>query len=329
MTTANDNSIHPNFIIAGAARSGTTALYHWLRAHPQVFMPAVKETNYFSQLQPNFTGPGDAEALNRPLERNPDGTFVSRGAAIITSWNEYMELFAGSEEFIARGEASPSYLYYSYAAANIKGVLPQCKIVILLRNPVERAFSNYKALVRAGREHLDFESALERGKQRVEDGWEHFWDLKGLGLYHMQVKRYLDLFPREQVGIWLYEDMRSDPARFYREISLFIGVNDSFELDFTKHNATKPKVGPLRRFFMRHRSIRKSLRKLVPRSIRPLFRSIEDSLFATPLVLKPDTREYLLEYYREDIVKLARLLPNLNVMQWIEAEERKLSNAKQ
>src|SRR5437868_12505275 len=108
----------PTFIIAGAARSGTTSLYRWLRTHSEVFMPAVKETNYFSQFVAPFHGPGDEDA-REPLERDKAGRPRPRGAAYIVSRKEYLSLFVEGEHARARGEASPSYLYSREAAVRI------------------------------------------------------------------------------------------------------------------------------------------------------------------------------------------------------------------
>lgn len=323
-----DVLVKPNFIGIGAARSGTTSLYNWLKVHPQVYMSPIKETNYFSHLKPNFTGPGDDKALNAPIERKSDGTFVERHAAIVTSWQDYLALFAGSQGFLARGEISPSYLYYPNTAERIKEKLPQCKIIIILRDPIERAFSNYKVLFISGREQLDFESALEKGECRVERGWEHFWDLKGLGMYYAQVKRYLDTFSRNQIGIWLYEDMRSNPSKFYREVCQFIGVDDSFEPDFAAYNPSMSGVGTLNRFLRKHRRVTGILKKLIPRPIISFTSWIDDRFLAKRLMMKPDTRRYLLDYYREDILKLQELLPQLDVMQWIDRNEEMLGNEK-
>ena len=321
------NSIQPTFIIVGAARSGTTSSYHWLKAHPQVFMPPVKETNYWSNLDPKPRGPGDMDTLGRPLERKPDGTFAERGAAIVSSWNDYLELFAGSEEFAARGEASPSYMYYPEAATRIGSALPTCKIVILLRDPVERAFSHYKAFRMAGREELDFASALQLEDKRLKDGWEWAWAFRSIGLYYTQVKRYLDLFRREAVGIWLYEDMRSAPVNFYSEICHFIGVADNYVPEFTRHNRSRSKTGPLTRYSMRHLGIRRAATRLIPAPAKPFLRSLEDNILSKPLTLTASTRRYLLEYYRKDILALQKLLPELNVVRWIETEEEELKNA--
>ena len=310
----------PTFIIVGAARSGTTSLYHWLKLHPQVFMSSVKETNFFAQLKPNFTGPGDQE-INRPLAtcKDPDGSYRTRHAVVVTSWDDYVSLFSKAAGFAARGEASPAYLYYTDAAENIRRTIPGCKIIILLRNPVERAFSNYKVLLGGGRESLAFEAALRMEDQRLRLGWEHFWALKGLGLYSAQVKRYLDTFPKEQIGIWLYEDLEHDQEQCFREVCQFISVDDRVELNFAKYNmSTSKQVESNIDLFRRYPKSMRIINTWVPARFRTLARAIlKNSQQATPIVMRPATRIELTEYFRPDIMKLQKLLPEHNVMRWL------------
>jgi hypothetical protein len=317
------NSPKPTFIVVGAARSGTTSLYDGLRAHPRVYMSVIKETNFFTRACIGSNGPGD-HVLTKPLARNPDGSFVERHAAIVQTWEDYTMLFAGSEEFVARGEISPSYLYYPQAAVNIKEVLPDCKIVILLRNPVERAFSAYKALVKWGRENLDFEAALAAEARRMGEGWEPIWALKESGLYASQVKQYLDLFPREQIGVWLSEEMVSTPDTFYRKIFQFLGVEGSYSVSRSPRNASEDQVGVLRRFLNNHQGIATIVRKLLPDSTRTLAISMDSKVFSEPVTMSLDTRRRLLTYFREDVLQLQKLLPELDVMQWVQDEEVEL-----
>lgn len=317
-----NNSLVPNFIVVGAARSGTTSVYHWLDAHPQVYMSPVKETNYFLGLDSSFAGPGDIQKIEVP--RSPSGEILEKHAAIVTSWEDYVTLFSDSSRCQARGEVSPSYLYYQKAAISIRETLPDCKILIILRNPIERAFSNYKALIKAGREYLDFESALKIGNYRINEGWEHFWDLRGLGLYYSQVKRYLDLFPKEQVGVWLYEDMRADPICFFAKLCNFIGVDNTFVPDASvRHNHGKVRLGIVKRFLLNYPAVSRCARLLIPDYIRKFFSSLDNSLGAESLTMKQETREDLLRYYYQDILRLHDLILDLDVVQWIEEEERR------
>jgi hypothetical protein len=282
-----------------------------------VFMSPIKETNFFSQLCPDFAGPGDDE-LNRPLLRNPDGSFRRRHSAIVTSRDEYLQLFSESEAYLARGEVSPSYLYYPVAAANIRWAIPDCKIIILLRDPVDRAFSNYKALVWWGRESLNFEAALQMEDDRIQRGWEHIWALKGLGLYSSQVKRYIDAFPCDQIGVWLYEELKRDPEKFYREICSFIGVSGNFLPKFSSYNKSVRHVGPalnlLARLRLKHAGALELGKKLIPPWARERMRSIGNRLAGGNMAMRPETESYLREYFHDDIIRLQELLPKLNII---------------
>jgi len=147
----------PNFIVVGAAKSGTTSLFHYLNQHPDVFIPDKKECRFFSQMPGGFKGPGD-EHVNE---------------TIIRTYSEYLELFKEAKSETALGDVSPDYMfYYQNSIKNIKETLGQVKIIIVLRNPVFRAFSQYMHFRRDGRENLSFEEALTQEESRQNQGWE-------------------------------------------------------------------------------------------------------------------------------------------------------------
>lgn len=220
----------PSFIILGAAKAGTTSLYHYLQQHPQVYLTPLKETNFFALQGQHlcFAGPGD------------DG-FVNRLS--ITCPNSYAAQFDGVRDEIAVGEASPLYLYHPLVAQRIRENVPEARLIAILRNPVDRAYSAFLHLVRDNREpHRDFQTALEHEQERIEANWEHIWHYVAMGRYFEQVKRYFDLFPREQIQISLYRDLRSDLRSYLKETTRFIGADDSFEFNInTRYNeATLP-----------------------------------------------------------------------------------------
>lgn len=319
---------YPTFLGVGAARSGTTSLYHWLDQHPAIFMSPVKEPNYFSGLHPNFRGPGDEQIINCPLQKNSDGRFIHRHAAIVTSREQYCELFLGAENYSIRGEISPSYLYYPTAVIRIRNQLPESKIVIILRDPVERAFSQYKLFVMNARETKEFVDAIYLEDARIKGGWEYAWAYRGLGLYSKAVERFLDLFSLEQVGIWLYEDLRQLPAMVYAQICNFLGADHTFKPDFSPHNPSQSKVTQLQWHYNRYGHIIGKFSTRLPESIRSgLGHWVERAMGDKVLILEDNTRRELLEYYRKDIWKLNQLLPKLGVLSWIEYQERILTHA--
>ncbi len=309
----------PTFVVAGAARSGTSSLYRWLNQHPSIYMCPVKETNYFAQITERFVGPGD-DVASAPVRDEQGNVGRYRRYAYISSWDEYRSLFEGSESYPARGEASNSYLYYRGSAGRIRAAIPHCKIIIVLRNPVERAISHYRAMVHWGRETLPVNEALEAGAERVRSGWEWSWDYKGVSLYAEQVEQYLDVFPPEQLRIWLFENVHRDHVAFYREVCSFIGAgNDPFLPDFEPRNAA-PRVEEvgLRRMRQRMRPVGRAYDRL-PWSIKRVTRPwIAKALGTRPLTISHETRRDLTEYFQDDVRRLQRLLPQLDIeRQWL------------
>ena len=217
----------PNFLIIGAAKSGTTALYNYLRQHPQIYMSPVKEPRHFAfdAQDLDFRGPGDAQ-LHRSSVLDPA---------------QYEALFAGATAaHRAVGEASPVYLCSPKAAGKIQARLPQAKLIAILRHPVERAYSHYLHLIRDGVEPLtDFAQALAAEPQRARDNWEYRWRYKELGLYSQQLQRYLAAFDRRQLKIYLYEEFDQEPKRVLQDIYRFLGVAEEFSADTSvRYNAS-------------------------------------------------------------------------------------------
>ena len=103
--------------------------------------------------------------------------------------------------------------------------MPECKILIILRNPINRAISNWKAMVAWGREWLPFAKAIKECEKRINNKWEHFWDYLGLGNYYKQIMPFMDIFPENQLKILLYEDLIISAQRTFDEICDFIEVN--------------------------------------------------------------------------------------------------------
>jgi len=216
-----DGGPWPSFLILGAPKAGTTALYRWLEQHPQVYVPSNKQPHFFSGLRPGFCGPGD-DLFNRDL---------------VTDEAAYRALFRPAGDRPARGEASPFYLYCAETAApRIRAAIPDCRLVVLLREPVGRAYSGYLHLVRDGRERGSFAEALAAEPERLRRGWEPLWAHRELGRYGYQLGIVLRHFPAAQVGVWTYEELSREPAAMFAAVCRFIGVDDGFVPEFTHHN---------------------------------------------------------------------------------------------
>lgn len=232
MTSAGLAPELPNFLVIGAAKAGTTALYEYLRQHPQIFMAhPIKEPKFFA-----YEG-GMPDYSNFPKAwKNSRET--------VTEIDTYRGLFAGSSGFRAVGEASTLYLYYPGTAERIHSLVPKMKLVAMLRQPAERAYSHYLMLRSLGLEPLSFEDALAAERDRIAANWAPTWHYAATGRYFEQLSRYRRIFPESQIKVLLYDDFRARPQEVMREVFAFLGVS-AFSADTTtKHNATLvPKSG--------------------------------------------------------------------------------------
>lgn len=247
----------PNFFIVGAAKAGTTSLHAYLSAHPDVCMSTVKEPHFFS----SFEAKPEFDNFEPPI-RDP-------GA--------YQALFDHAEGRTAIGEASPSYLCDVNAAQRIKAAVPNAKIVISLRNPVERAYSAYLMEFHAGREKLPFEQALEADRRRTEKGWGVSFGYDDLGLYAKQVERYMKVFGHDNVHVLFFEDLIRDTPAVTHQIARFVNVDPSrfpastFE---TVHNPFEVSRGEIARTLLRWKSLRMFSKRWIPQALRDVASSM-------------------------------------------------------
>jgi hypothetical protein len=286
----------PNFLVIGAAKGGTTALHRYLGQHPEIYMSPRKELRFFpfENQRPDYRGPGDDLDVN----------------TMTTSIEEYRACFAAAGGYAARGESSPLYLYLPRSAERIRHYIPEAKLLAILRHPVERAYSHYLMIRRDGLETLGFAEALAAEDQRVADRWGHRWHYRRRGFYAAQLKRYFDLFRREQLRVYLYEDYIADPVGLMQDIFRFLNVDDTFVPDMSvRHNESKlPRSRALQVFLTEPRRAKNLFKPLLPARWS---RRIGDRLRRQNLTRPPlseELRRQLTEGYREDIVELQDML---------------------
>lgn len=210
----------PNFFIVGAARCGTTSFAQYLSQHPDIFVASEKETHFFAaQEMPLRFGEPMLPGQKRLEDR------------IIRDESEYLHLFDGVRGEIAVGEASVYYIHYSSVPERIAREVPDARIIVLLRNPVERAYSAYKLLARDERETLAFEQSLDREDERRSLDYEPIWYYTALGRYAQQIERYFAVFGRDRVHVILTEDLEADPNHVLEETFGFLGVRPQVHVD--------------------------------------------------------------------------------------------------
>jgi hypothetical protein len=301
--------VMPNFIVIGAAKSGTSSLYYYLKQHPQVYMPASRDNK-----EPDFfTLEGES------IERiGPNGKHTMKNA--ITDLESYQALFADVKDEIAIGEASTSYIYSEKAPQRIKYYIPDAKIIAILRDPAERAFSHFLFSLSNGREPIaDFGKTLAQEEERIANNWSFQWHHKRRGFYYQQLKRYYDIFDPSQIRVYLFEDITKKPIELTQNIFEFLGVDPSFEPNVKKqHNPTNvPKNQTLNTLLNRPNLIKDTIKHFLPTGFR---QGIADSLKKKNLgkpELPKKIRKQLIEEYREDILQLQELI-NRDLSQWLE-----------
>ncbi len=307
----------PNFFIVGAPKAGTTSLYHHLDQHPQVYMSPIKEPCYFaSEIRPETFGDDlkgqvarDAEALNDYLA---GPMLEKRHGGIVTDWRQYMRLFANVTLETAVGEASVCYLWSPTAAANIYARLPNARIIMILRNPVDRAFSQYLHGVSGGWIRRSFREHIDGNLRNREQKFGLDFPFLELGLYYEQVKRYLERFPAENVRIELYR--KSSPH--FSGILRFLGIDEHFVADTShRHLALPIPRSAAVHHHLRAAGIWQRARRLCPEALLPLARRLVHRSRGK-VQMDPRDRAFLAAYYREDIQKLAGLL-NRDLGSWL------------
>ncbi|MGB7417340.1 MAG: sulfotransferase [Thermosynechococcaceae cyanobacterium] len=283
----------PNFLIIGAAKSGTTALHTYLEQHPQVYMTPEKETNFFAfdGVDLHFRGPGDS-AIN---------------SFSITSAKDYAAQFANVTDETAIGEACPLYLYHPEAPARIQASIPDAKLLVILRSPVDRAHANFLHLVRDGREpHQDFAHALEDEQRRIQENWEWFWHYRQQGYYSAQLQRYCDRFSADQLKVYLYEDLTQSPETLLQDIFQYLEVDSSFMPDMTirPNKSGMPKNRLMHRILTQPNPLKSMLKPLFPDHLR---QKIQHQNLGKPQI-SPGVRQSLAALYQDDILRCQDLI---------------------
>jgi hypothetical protein len=205
-TVSENSSIWPNFFIVGAPKAGTTSIYAYLKSHPQVYFPRLKEPAFF------MSSPPPPEYESYALFGHPE---------------KYQRIYEEAAGYKAIGDATTGYLWDPKSAQMIHDVCPNAKIVIMLRDPVERAYSHYCMIQHGGQEKLPFLEALKRNQEEMahSNGQWHLSLYLESGFYYEPVTRYFKLFGRENVGIYIFDDLSKDLRGVMTRICNHIGVD--------------------------------------------------------------------------------------------------------
>jgi hypothetical protein len=296
--------IKPNFFIVGAPKCGTTALDSYLKQHPEVFIPERKEAHY---LCTDFKAP-----------------------LYIDNLNMYLELFSDAKGFKVVGESSVYYLSSKDAAENIKSFSPDAKIIIMLRNPVDMMYSNHSQLLYSGFETIkDFGQALAAESDRAVGKnlprtlrvSENHLFYKEAVKYTNQVKRYFDVFGRENVHVILFDDFKSQTEKVYTETLEFLKVESEFTMKHEAVNSNASTRSQILRKFLVYPSARLVglVRLLLPsRRIRAGIISMLNNFntdTSKRVRMSPDLEVELYKEFSEEVGRLSVLL-NRDLSAW-------------
>ncbi|MBD3625477.1 MAG: sulfotransferase [Rhodobacteraceae bacterium] len=265
-------------------------MYAWLRTHPDVFRPAVKEPGYFA-----YAG-GSAVPAAGPY----DPEYVRH---IVVERGPYTDLYEAAGPRLT-GDVSPVYLLDENAAARIAAVRPDARIIVLLRDPVERAFSQFLHHVRDSLETGGtFEEGLKMEPRRLRDGWSWGFGYAAHGHYAAQIERYLAVFPRDQILFLDHGDLQTAPGDCWRRISTHLGLEHRSLERNDRGNATAGLTHVSRRPLLSHRlrhpgAVQTRLKSMVPPAMRSRLRQALEGGGRPVPVLRAETRQVLAGRYR-------------------------------
>ena len=256
----------PNFLGIGTQRGATTWLYNCLKEHPEIFVPEIKELSFFNK---NY----------------------SKGLEY------YSSFFSPKPYHKALGEITPSYIYCEECPRRISEKIPHIKLIVILRNPVDRAFSEYQFFLKR-KTGWNFEESIERYKYFVDKG-----------LYYIQLERYFSFFKRKQFLIMLFDELRENNMAFIESVYTFLGVNSDFRPSWIEKASNASS-------FQKLRDVMESLH--LSWAIEPakkvgldyLVRKLYNKKLKHPAPdeIKIETRKRLIEYFREPNERLGQLI---------------------
>jgi len=276
-----------DFFIVGAPKAGTTSLYHYLNEHPQVEMSSQKEPDYFSDKAIHQQGMYyDKKRVNTP--------------------DKYESLFV-QKESVVYGEGSVSYLFYDNVAEDIKKYNPNAKIIIMLRNPIERAFSHYLMDYRLGLVSDSFENIIAK-KSKCKNAHLFYQQYIEVSKYAKQIQRYLDFFEKENILFIDYEEFKKNVSKSVDQAYNFLNISAEFSADvYTKYNAfVMPKNKGIR-FIYSFVFLRRILTFLFPIGLVKNIKILLFKIDKKPKLLK-ETRIHLRKIFKNDIKKLEEVL---------------------
>jgi len=296
----------PNFLIIGVPKAGTTSIYHYLKSHPEIYMPETTELRYFNseEMLSNLSGPGAKSALTK----------------ICKNQEEYLSWFDTSADEMAVGECTTNYLYSKKAIKKIKKELgANVKLIVILRNPVQRAYSHFIYNKNRNLENLTFEEAILAEVERKEKGWDNGWAYTDLSRYSEHIK----FLYSENINfkIYLFEDFQERPKEVISDILKYLEVDDKFtpeniDVIYNKGGLSRFKLAV--QWLRKPNKFRTYIKSLLPIKSIELMRKKREQ-FISWQAKKPEmdkkTFKYLKKFFEEDVYSLKSIYP-VDISKW-------------
>ncbi len=279
--------MEPNFFIAGGSKCGTTNLSYHLMEHEKVFMPDLNEPYYFCRLD-----------IPRDFERE----------SMITEKNRYLELFKNAKDGDRIGEATSAYLHCPSAPSDIKNHFPDSKIIILVRDPVERAHSAYFSYQFMHSDKRSFSEMIDEHENKMNNNEFFLYSILDPGFYSKHITRYQDVFDKEHLKIIIFEDYIKNTERVIESVLDFLELDKKIELRDQKKGAYRVPKNKITGRVLENKKFRSFASKVIPTVYRQKF----GDKFLLEQTSKPnmmtEDRYRLKEIYKNEVVNLEKLL---------------------
>jgi len=294
----NSNLKYPNVFVLGVPRAGTTSIHYAFSSRADISVSSTKEPGYLhycSGAVRNFSGPGDNVATIRKVQ----------------DYADYVSLFDWDRKFVV--DVTPSYFSDREALSNIAEKCQSPKVIVILRDPVDRAFSHYSKFKSLGRETLPFLDALTVGVERVSEGWNYNWDYVQQSSYSGNLQFCRDQFGADNVHVVFYNDIVNDSAGELTSMLEFLGADAEGDLQLQKTNLSGEYKSGLHKFcFDLIDSYKYRLRKILPtavlKRILPYFHRVKSNVTVKNESLSDADRKAAIAFFAEDIASLEKLV---------------------
>lgn len=304
----------PNLFIVGAAKSGTTSISNYLNAHPDVYFSPLKEPHHFCKDIRHGDFSQEKQINNKfdVTEYLAHTELEKRHIAFVESQNEYMQIFREAENQRIVGEASTGYLFSEVAAKEIYAFNPQAKILIVLRDPVDRAYSHWKMNLVSGMQDnkIPFLKAMQRDFNAANKGYGRNHMYIEIGQYYAHIRRYLELFPPENVKILYFDALKGDVNTFMAEVYSFLQVQPIQHRAGEKSNVSR---------WIKYQSLKQlndkfNVSRFIPQKA---YSFIKEQLSSTefPILTTADKISLYSSYFNQDIVQLEQYL-KVDLSKW-------------